>query len=374
MTKKLSINISRTESLSEIYIGSGLLGDSGYFSQAFSSGTPKKAAIVSNEKVFGLYGERVERSFREAGIEVFTHLIGDGEEHKNFRTLEKLLEFFSTAGIGRTDIVAALGGGVVGDVTGFAASVHVRGVSLIQIPTTLLSMIDSSVGGKTAVNTAFGKNLVGSFYQPGRVLIDVETLATLPKREVTAGLCEAIKQAAIGGGELFDLTTAFLGRDLKNSDGTAEFIAAHVEFKAAVVQADEREDPSIHTSNSRKILNFGHTFAHALEKATGYEYLKHGEAVGHGILFAAALSKKLEILTPDEVELLNDVVHRAGDLPPINDIDPADIFRSFKFDKKLVNNSLQWVLLESIGNPVIVPSENIPEKILMAAIEEAVPR
>lgn len=369
MTRKVNVKIPRTAAEYDIVIGDGVLSECGRSAAELPAGKPQKAAIISDPTVHALYGETAEASFREAGIGVRTHLIGDGEEFKNFKTLSETLEFLGANEIARTDIVVALGGGVVGDLAGFAAAVHLRGVRLLQIPTTLLSMIDSSVGGKTAVNTAFGKNLVGGFYQPSRVLIDVAALRTLPEREITAGKCEAIKQAAVAGPELFELTRRFVEN---NAENVVELIAAQTAFKAAVVQADERESTAETGGSSRKILNFGHTFAHALEKLTDYRYFKHGEAVGHGIKFAAELSKKLENFPADEVKLLNDVVHRAGNLPPIVDIDPAEIFESFKFDKKLVNNSLHWVLLERIGKPVIVPSEKIPKEILMATIAEAV--
>jgi 3-dehydroquinate synthase len=331
----------------------------------------RRVIIVSNKKVFGLYGKAVGDALRKSGFDVSVYLIGDGERFKNLRTFEKTLAAFNSAGLSRTDAVVALGGGVVGDLAGFAASVHLRGVRFIQIPTTLLSMIDSSVGGKTGVNTVFGKNLVGSFYQPAGVLIDTGTLRTLPPREMTAGLCEAVKQAAIAGGKLFAMTRKTLSGDIFTND-LAAFIAAHIRFKAKIISGDEREDPDRTDAASRKILNFGHTVAHALEKATDYRYLKHGEAVGWGIIFAAELSKKLELLPPDEVKLLNDVVHRAGTLPRLNKVDPAAIFDSFRFDKKVVNNSLNWVLLKGIGKPVITSDQNIPRKAIRETIEKVI--
>lgn len=331
----------------------------------------RRIVIVSNKKVFGLYGKVVETSLRKSGFEPFVCLIGDGERFKNLRTLEKTLMAFGSAGLSRTDAAVALGGGVIGDVAGFAASVYLRGIRFIQMPTTLLSMIDSSVGGKTGVNTTFGKNLIGSFYQPAGVVIDPATLRTLPRREVTAGLCEAVKQAALAGGKLFSVTQETLSDDILSAD-TAAFIAAQIRFKAKIVSGDEREDPERTDAASRKILNFGHTFAHALEKATNYRYLKHGEAVGWGIIFAAELSKKLELLPPDEVNLLNGVVRRAGTLPPLDKIDPAAIFDSFRFDKKVVNNSLNWVLLKGIGNPVITSDQNIPRKAIRETIDKVI--
>ena len=240
-------------------------------------------------------------------------------------------------------------------------------------------MIDSSVGGKTAVNTSFGKNLVGTFYQPSGVLIDVNVLRTLPAREITAGLCEAIKQGAIAGPPLFRQTDNFLDSFSPNDfDDPPRFrlLAAHlvalidkqVRFKATIVQNDEAESALNDTARSRKILNFGHTFAHALEKASNYRVLKHGEAVGYGIMFAAELSKKLELLGQDEVNSLNDVVRRAGNLPPIGSIDQSKILTSFKYDKKRVGKSLQWVLLRGIGKPIIVPETEIPWSAVLSTL------
>ncbi len=192
--KKVSVKLNGNQHQYEIKIGHDLLNDCGNWAQKYLSGNTKKIVIVTNAKVFRLYGEIVKSRLENSGFEVSVWKIGDGERYKNFRSLEKTLKFFSENKLKRTDGVVALGGGVVGDLAGFAASIYLRGVSFLQIPTTLLAMIDSSVGGKTAVNSEFGKNLIGTFYQPNGVLIDVETLKTLPRRELVAGFCEAVKQ------------------------------------------------------------------------------------------------------------------------------------------------------------------------------------
>jgi 3-dehydroquinate synthase len=368
MSETINVRLKKQSGEYQIIVG-GSIGDAGEWTRKILSA--KRVMIVSNKKVFGIYGERVVGSLKKNGFQTFVHLIGDGERFKSFSTLEKSLSEFSKAGLSRTDAVIALGGGVVGDLAGFAASIYLRGIAFLQVPTTLLSMIDSSVGGKTAVNTSFGKNLIGTFYQPSGVLIDPTTLRTLSKREVTAGLCEAVKQGAVGGKGLFDQTRRFL------ENGSLEqelpgLVAAQIKFKAKIVAGDEHESAERTDAASRKILNFGHTFAHALEKAKEYKYIKHGEAVGWGIIFVADLSKKLELLPEDKVKLLNDVVHRTGKLPSIGNIDPAAIFDRFKFDKKVVNNSLQWVLLEDIGKPVITSDENIPRKVIKQTVDEII--
>ena len=381
MTRKVKVSTKGRPESYEIRIDRGVLAGTGEWAAGALSFPPGRTILLSNKKVFGLYGERVVKSLSAAGFIPAVHLIGDGERYKNFRTLENSLAFFSDSRLSRTDSVIALGGGVVGDLAGFAASIYLRGIEFLQIPTTLLSMIDSSVGGKTGVNSSFGKNLIGSFYQPRGVMIDTDTLRTLPKREVTAGFCEAVKQGAIGGRELFDRTAEVLspmqGSVFSNlladdgfADGLSAMLRSQVSFKARIVAGDERESADNMGPTSRKILNFGHTFGHALEKVTNYRYFRHGEAVGHGIRFAAALSKNLALLGQDEVELLNDVVHRAGSLPPIGSIDPREVFATFKYDKKLINDSLHWILLEKVGKPVIYPHSDIPRSALMSAFKE----
>jgi 3-dehydroquinate synthase len=386
MHRSVSVKLTRKAESYDINIGSGFLSGDVSWPSGHLQEMTGKVAIVSNKTVFDIYGVSLLKRLAHLRVEPCVHLIGDGERYKNFKTLEQTLGFLSENKIGRTDTVLALGGGVVGDLAGFAASIHLRGISFIQMPTTLLSMIDSSVGGKTGINTSFGKNLVGSFYQPKEVLIDTDVLATLPRRELTSGLCEAIKQGVLGGTRLFSQTvdlveklateagTGNLNASRKLSatshqPGLSDILAAQVSFKAKIVAGDERESVFNKDSKSRKILNFGHTFAHALEKVTNYRYLKHGEAVGYGILFAAELSKKLELLDNNAVNLLNDVVHRTGKLPPIGHIAPGDVFDAFRFDKKLVGNDLHWILLNGIGKPVIVPQTEIPRRIIRTLTE-----
>ena len=210
MSETVTVNLSGKPHQYKIEIGNNLLKECGSWAKSCLPKTAKRIAIISNRKVFSLYGEVVAESLKNEGFEVFIWKMGDGERFKSLSSLEKALEFFSRSGLTRSDVALALGGGVVGDLTGFAASIFLRGISFLQIPTTLLSMIDSSVGGKTGVNSAFGKNLIGTFHQPNGVLIDVATLQTLPRRELTAGFCEAVKQGAIANKILFNQTAEFL--------------------------------------------------------------------------------------------------------------------------------------------------------------------
>lgn len=375
MTKNTTIKTKGNPTNYVIETGSGILKDCGTKIRNIIGAKASKAVIVSNKKVFGLYGTIVENSLKNAGFSVVIHLVGDGERFKNMRSLEGVLKTLGENRITRTDVVIALGGGVVGDITGFAAAIHLRGVTFFQIPTTLLSMIDSSVGGKTGVNSEFGKNLIGAFYQPAGVFADISTLSTLPKREAIAGFMEAVKQGAIGGKSLLD-RSANISDDFRTYGceiferpdlgfKVTDLVTANVAYKAKVVRTDERESAENTGKLSRKILNFGHTFGHALEKATQYRYLKHGEAVGWGILFAAILSKKLEMLSEHELNLLNDVVHRFGTLPDISHIPAAEILDSIVYDKKVIGGKTQWILLQSIGEPLIVSSEQISRKALL---------
>lgn len=374
--KEIRINIQQAPRSYPIRIGSPLLRNTGLWARKVLGANLAQVSVVSNQKVYGLYGGIVEKSLREAGFEVFVRLTGDGEEYKNLRSLADLIDFFSRRGMTRNSAVIALGGGVVGDLAGFAAAVYLRGIPVLQIPTTLLAMIDSSVGGKTAVNSRYGKNLIGSFYQPAGVLIDIDTLRTLDQRELTAGFCEAVKQGAVaGGGGLFKKTSGYLEKypvkkiqDLFDQQNflrdTTGFLSDHISFKASVVVLDEKEDLTKTDIRSRKILNFGHTLAHALEKVTDYRYFKHGEAVGLGILFAARISNLLDFLDLNSLKSLNDVVHRAGDLPGTDKIDTDEVLRAFKYDKKNIGSSLQWVLLKGIGKPIIYQGEKIPTAVL----------
>lgn len=367
-----------------IVVGPSLIKETGAWAKKCLGKAPSsKILIVSNRRVFNLYGETVSKSLASAGFRTQIHLIGDGERFKNIETLVTALDTLSSNGFTRTDAILALGGGVVGDLAGFAASVYQRGIRFLQVPTTLLAMIDSSVGGKTAINSRHGKNLIGSFYQPAGVMVDVETLRTLPRREVTAGFCEAIKHGILSGKPLLSRTAKFLRdhpirkyptffTDSGFLDEHSRFLRAQIAFKSRVVRYDEKESPADTSARSRKVLNLGHTFAHALEKATDYRYLKHGEAVGHGIRFALALSKRLELIAPDEVDLLNDVVHRAGFLPAISHIDPSRILEAFRFDKKQIGDSLQWILLRGIGKPVIFPDTKIPRRVLTSTVRSII--
>jgi 3-dehydroquinate synthase len=360
----------------EIGIGAGALRGLGVAARDSLTRHARRIAIISNRRVYGLYGARSASALSAAGFDVTHWLMGDGERYKTLRTAERALAFLSASGLERSDAVLALGGGVVGDLAGFASAIYLRGIAFIQVPTTLLAQIDSSVGGKTGVNTNAGKNLIGAFHQPRAVVIDTETLETLPPRELTAGWCEAIKQGAVGDRQLFDETHALLAAEGPSAGGErlSALIAAHCAFKARIVAGDEREEVGRTDKLSRRILNFGHTVAHALEFVTRYRRFRHGEAVGYGIVAAGEISVRLGLLDVSELELLRAAVRAAGRLPPATDLDVGEVRRALASDKKAVGGSVRWILLKELGRGRVVDDGEIPPRVISASIRAALQR
>lgn len=367
------VRLTRREEEYEIAIGPGLLGDIGRHARRSLMPAARRIMLVSNPTVFDKYGDTAMRSLRKSGFKVSHWLMRDGERYKTIGSLESALDFISKDKLERNDAIVALGGGVVGDLAGFAAAVYLRGIAYIQAPTTLLAQIDASVGGKTAINSATGKNLIGAFHQPRHVVIDTRTLRTLSPRDLTSGWCECIKQGAVGSRQLFDRTFRFLlnGTDVGEdaADGQlSELIAAHCSFKARIVSGDEREGLDRTDCRSRRILNFGHTVAHALEFVTGYRRFRHGEAVGHGMLVAGELSKRLGILDGSDLESLSAAIHLAGRLPRANDIPVNAIMNALVADKKTVGGQIQWILLERLGRARIIDGHEIAPRVLRASL------
>lgn len=357
----------------EIKIGNGALRSLGREARRCLGPTSRRAVLISNLRVFDLYGAAATESLRASGFIVSHWLMGDGERFKSLGTLAKTLAFLSAAGLERNDIVVALGGGVVGDLAGFAAAVYLRGIPYIQAPTTLLAQIDSSVGGKTGVNLSTGKNLVGAFHQPRAVIIDTQTLLTLPPRDLASGYCEMVKNGAVGARQLFQQTAEFLGQVSRKPSAPRSrqlelLIASQCAFKASIVARDEREALERTDRFSRRILNFGHTVGHALEAVTGYRRFRHGEAVGYGMLVAGEMSKLLGLLEPSELELLREAVRLCGPLPAAEDLNERAITAALSRDKKSVAGQVQWVLLERIGRPRIVSGRDIKAELLRASL------
>lgn len=375
---RLQVRLPARQTNYEIKIGAGLLSELGREVRAVLGPGPLRAALISNPIVFDHYGKQILQSLRERNFQTTHWLMPDGERHKTLRSWEQALKFLTASGLERGDVVVALGGGVVGDLAGFASATYLRGVAFVQVPTTLLAQIDASVGGKTGINLPAGKNLVGAFHQPRVVVIDPVTLQSLPRRELTSGWCEAVKQGAVGSRKLFDQTCRLLRRNgadfslwLQNVDTKTEVCAlleAHCRFKASIVARDEREDIDRTDQHSRRILNFGHTTAHALEKITGYRRFRHGEAVGHGMLVAGEISKNLGMLGSGELESLRESVRLCGPLPRANDLPIDTISRAMRLDKKSVGGVTKWVLLERIGRARIVDGSEIDNLTLRSSL------
>ena len=363
---RLEISLNQEARSSEIHIGAGVRRDLG---NLIPFKAPRRVGIISNQRVFDLYGREVTRSLKSAGFKTFVWLMPEGERYKSFRILEKAVNFLSENNFERDDLVMAFGGGVVGDLAGFAAAIYLRGLRLTQVPTTLLSQIDSSVGGKTGINLPTGKNLVGAFHQPASVFIDTETLATLPARELTSGFCEMVKQSLVADESLFQMTVNCLQnkRELRSPE-FEDLIAAQCGFKASIVTNDERESTNRSDTKSRRVLNFGHTTAHALETVTNYRHFRHGEAVGYGMLVAGELSRNLGLIDAGELKLLRDAVSLCGPLPRADNLDLNQITGALKHDKKSVGGQINWVLLEGIGRPRIVEGRLISAKSLRLSL------
>jgi 3-dehydroquinate synthase len=299
--------------------------------------------LVSSPKVWRAVGKSVQRALRfSKGGSI--HLFDDAESAKNLRSVEQITRSLCRAEADRQSLVVAVGGGVVGDVAGFAAAAFLRGVKLVHIPTTLVSQVDSSIGGKTGVNLPEGKNLVGSFYPPQLVLTDPELLRTLSDREFRGGLAEVIKHAVIADPEMFAILERDMDKVLRRDRSALGFlIPRNVQIKARVVSRDERE------SGLREILNYGHTFAHALESVTNYRRYQHGEAVAWGMIAAAFLGHELGLTRADDVYRIVTLIRRLGPLPPWPRVSPAALLRTMRSDKKTRAGILRFVLSRRIG-------------------------
>lgn len=299
--------------------------------------------VVSSPKVWRAVGKIVRRGMGPKDASKL-HLFDDAEAAKNLRTVESLARALTRAGADRKSLLVAIGGGVVGDVAGFVAASYLRGIALVQIPTTVVAQVDSSIGGKTGVNLPEGKNLVGAFYPPLLVLTDPELLKTLPEREFRGGLAEVIKHAAIADGRMFSYLEKNM-ENVKRRDARAlgELIPRNVEIKAGVVSRDERE------AGLREILNFGHTFAHALESVTRYRRYQHGEAVAWGMMSAALLGHEVGVTPAEDVSRIVGLVRRIGPLPAWPQVSAASLIEAMRADKKARGGKLRFVLVPRIG-------------------------
>ena len=341
-----------------IYIGNGLLNNASYLSSHLAA---KQVLIVTNDRIAPLYLEKVKRLF--SGQTCHAVVLPDGEKHKNLETVNLVFDTLIREKHSRTTTLVALGGGVIGDMTGFAAACYQRGVAFMQIPTTLLAQVDSSVGGKTGVNHPLGKNMIGAFHQPECVLIDVETLNTLPDREYRSGLAEVIKYGLINDKPFYEWLQE--NADLllqRNSDALVHAIECSCSNKANIVAVDEKE------MGVRALLNYGHTFGHAIEAWQNYTGYLHGEAIAIGSVIAAELSVSLGLLSQKDGNAVRTIMARLG-LPTCAPAGmTADDFIEFmQRDKKILDGSLRLILLEAIGKAVI--KDSVPIDLIKRAID-----
>jgi 3-dehydroquinate synthase len=322
-----------------------------------AAGVGAKRFIVSSPAIWRLHGAALQLVI--GGGEPI--LFGDGERFKNLQSTARIYEALIRGGADRGSSIVALGGGVVGDVAGFAAATYLRGVALVQIPTTLLAQVDSSIGGKVGVNHALGKNLIGAFHQPAVVLIDPLLLRTLPRREFRSGLYEVVKYGMIASRSLFDLVSRETRAMFAHDPAVLEpSIVESCRIKAKIVSADERE------GGLRRVLNYGHTIGHALEAATKYRRFRHGEAIAYGMMAAADLSVERGALAERERQALVRLITQLGPLPPISDIPMADILDAVRRDKKVVNGRLHFVIAIEIGATMTV--DDVTEDELTAVL------
>jgi 3-dehydroquinate synthase len=361
-----SLRVELGERSYPIHVGAGILDDSSLFAANLRAG---RAAIVTNTVVAPLYLERLRRALAVAEVDSVEIVIPDGEQAKDWRTLDMVFDALLAARCDRQTPIIALGGGVVGDLAGFAAAVYQRGVPLVQVPTTLLAQVDSSVGGKTAINHPRGKNMIGAFYQPLMVVSDVATLATLPSRELRAGLAEVIKHGFALDGAFAEWIEGNIERLVAgNADALVHAVTRSCELKAEVVADDERE------SGRRAVLNFGHTFAHAIETGMGYGNWLHGEAVAAGMVMAAELSARANLIGERDVQRVRELIARAG-LPVAGpaELPPERYLELMAVDKKVAHGRVRFVLLDRIGRGVLRadPGERLVREAIAAAATAA---
>lgn len=328
-----------------IYIGENLLAQASLLTNHIPS---NDVVIITNETIAPLYLEPVSAALNSKNIQ--TIILPDGESYKNLTTMESIFSEMLTSRCARDTTIVALGGGVVGDISGFAAACYQRGINFIQIPTTLLSQVDSSVGGKTGVNHSLGKNMIGAFYQPKCVIADIGTLHTLPKRELSAGIAEVIKYGLLGDIEFFNWLELNVNKlvDLDN-DALMYAIQRSCQCKADIVASDEHEK-----SGRRALLNLGHTFGHAIETGMGYGNWLHGEAVACGMVVAAEFSERMKWISKDDVKRISSLISRANlptELP--HELSATKILELMAIDKKVKDGKLHLVLLKEIGEAVL---------------------
>jgi len=360
MKKNKSLTVKLGSRTYPINIGRGNLSKTAEFVKRMHLGP--KGLIVTNPRLKFLYGRKLLQSFKKAGFEIYLKTVPDGEEYKSFQQLKKIYDVLLKHHFERNSFIVTLGGGVIGDLAGFAAASYARGIPYVQIPTTLLAQVDSSVGGKVAINHSLGKNMIGAFYQPKLVLIDLELLNTLPRKQMQVGLAEVVKYGVIWDSRFF----RFLERHIRKAlhydlDCLEHLVFRSCQIKALVVSRDERE------KKLRAILNFGHTLGHALESLGNYKKLSHGEAISIGMVFAGKLAQKMKLFPRKDQERLVNILRRIGLPTELKIKEPNKLLPYIFSDKKVKKGKINFVLPRKIGKVFI---QIIPQKIIENAIKK----
>ncbi len=346
-----------------IFVGWGLLDRLGQRMRA--SGLDGIAYIISEDQVYPLYGEQAAASMRKAGFAIESFVVPHGEKSKSPEAASHIYDFLVSHRAERGHVIVALGGGMIGDLAGFIAATFLRGVPFVQVPTSVMAMVDSSIGGKVAINHPEGKNLIGAFHQPRLVLADVQTLSTLPQREYISGWAEVIKHGLIRDAAFFEFLEANT-TELMNlaREATMQAIRRSTAIKAEVVSEDEKE------SGLRTILNYGHTIAHGLETATGYDQMLHGEAVAAGMMGAAHIAEKLDFMSKEDVRRQQKVLQAFGLPISAPGVEAKAVLDAIQLDKKVQQKAMRWVLLKGIGKTVV--TKEVPSKMVKEAVTELV--
>ncbi|MFH0975484.1 MAG: 3-dehydroquinate synthase [Spirochaetota bacterium] len=360
MVKLKSITARTKNKEYKIIIGQSILEQIKKINKLVSA---ERYALIISARIMELYNDLINASFNGI-INYDVFIMDDGENNKNYKYAEKFLDKMLKKGYSRKTAVIGIGGGVVGDFAGFIASLYMRGIPLIHIPTTLLAMVDSSIGGKTAVNLSAGKNIVGAFYHPDMVLTELNFIKTLPENELKNGLTEVLKHAVIGEDKLLNILCKNDLKTIKESDNIAKIVYLSVLFKSRIVEKDEDE------KGIRAILNFGHTVGHAIESLLKFRGISHGEAVAIGLKVAMEISRRLGWLTDKETNMVNDLIIKYKLISKEYKLNANDIIKHMKYDKKNSNNKFKFVLLNGLNNPVY--NQEVENGLLKEAIKSII--
>lgn len=353
--KKIHVNLGKSGY--SITVGSSLLSN---INSSLDELNPDRVHFIISSKVFKLYQDELQSLSKKKGNEDIV-LMNDGEKYKSYQFAEPFFNTLLEKQLSRKSAIVAVGGGVVGDFAGFLAAMYMRGIALIHVPTTLLAMVDSSIGGKVAVNISAGKNIVGAFHQPKMVFSDISFLKSLPDSEMKNGIAETVKHALIGDAELMDILLSNDLSSIKNDETLERLVYLSAKFKTTVVEQDEKE------GGLRAILNFGHTVGHAIESLLKFKNISHGEAVAIGMKVEMEMSRSMGWLNGGDISLYNEMLKRYDLISSTSKLDPDGLLEHMMYDKKNAEGKINFVLLKGIGKPVY--NQNVDESIIRAALK-----